>query len=71
MTTRPEDAGLDLCPTCHERPASCLCDMRLPVGCVCSDCLNWRRCHALIASLNPDSHRCDFSPSRFIGRVGS
>ena len=40
-------------------------DMDIPKGYTCGDCANWRRCTALIDSLEPGATTCDFSPSRF------
>ena len=40
-------------------------DMDLPNGFTCGDCANWRKCTALIESIEPASTACDWSPSRF------
>jgi hypothetical protein len=43
-------------------------EMLTPLGKTCGDCAHWQRCSALISSLNPKNHFCDFAPSRFTFR---
>lgn len=38
---------------------------RLPLGATCGGCRHWKRCSALIHTLQPDATRCDFDPSRY------
>lgn len=45
-------------------------DMALPAGKTCGDCRHWRRCSALIQTLDPTGATCDFSPSRFSPKAG-
>lgn len=40
-------------------------DMNLPNGLTCGDCAHWRKCTALIESIEPTSTTCDWAPSRF------
>lgn len=39
-------------------------DMRLPPGATCGGCANFQRCEWLI-DCDPDSTKCDWSPSRY------
>jgi hypothetical protein len=56
------------CDNCGRPWGDCLCDMNLPDGRVCGDCLHWKRCKGMISSLKYEGKRCDFSPSRFVAR---
>ena len=46
-------------------------DTAIPEGFTCGDCAHWKRCKALIYTLEPANTTCDFSPSRFVPTHGS
>jgi len=54
------------CDNCGKPWGYCLCDMDLPPGKTCGECINWKRCKSLIDDLEATNLRCDFAPSRFV-----
>lgn len=47
-----------------------MADDQLPEGMTCVDCGHWRRCKALISTIDPTNTRCDWDPSRFQPKQG-